>query len=99
MCGNEFRLSNTKGNAFVFPFPSPKARASYKRIAFFGCVLYHSIVARSHQWKIATHMSVYTLHHAEIEWFIFTVAKDHPAQLGNILCILSSRPTLKKPPT
>src|SRR6266566_8290486 len=99
MCGNEFWLPNAKGNAIVFPFASPQARTCNKRITLFASVLYHSIVARSHQWKIATHMPTYTLHHTDIVWLILFVAKDQTAQLGNVFSILWSRPTLKKPPT
>src|SRR5689334_8279036 len=99
MCSNKFRLSNAKGNAIVFPFASPQTRACYKRITFFTRVLYYSIVARSHQWKIATHMPIYALHHTDIEWLIFFVAKDDTTQLGNFFCILLSGPTLMKSPT
>src|SRR2546427_9656970 len=99
MSGNEFRLPYAKGNAIVFPFASPQARACNKRITLFARVLYHCIVARPHQWKIATHMPAYTLHHTEMERLILFVAKDHTTQLGNVFCILWSRPTLNKPLT
>src|SRR2546430_13466245 len=99
MCGNKFWLPNGKSNALILPFPSPQACAGNKRIILFAHVLYHSIVTGSHQWKIATHVPMYTLHHTDIEWLIFFVTKDQTAQLGNIFCILWSRPTLKKSPT